>query len=81
MFGQCCFDVGDINCTLGTGTFIDINTGQVPHASIAGQSFLFSHNMYTAGWGRVKNVNMMFMLSPLFCMQIRFVMTYCSFIV
>ena len=36
MFGQCCFDVGDINITLGTGTFLDINTGQNPHASVAG---------------------------------------------
>ena len=36
MFGQCCFDVGDIKCTMGTGTFIDMNTGSNPHASLAG---------------------------------------------
>ncbi|XP_065066249.1 putative glycerol kinase 5 isoform X2 [Rhopilema esculentum] len=36
VFGQCCFNEGDINCTLGTGTFIDINTGLNPHASIGG---------------------------------------------
>ncbi|XP_060600237.1 putative glycerol kinase 5 isoform X2 [Ruditapes philippinarum] len=36
MFGECCFDVGDIKCTLGTGMFIDLNTGEEPHASIAG---------------------------------------------
>ncbi|KAK3699395.1 hypothetical protein QZH41_018550 [Actinostola sp. cb2023] len=36
MFGQCCFDVGDVKCTFGTGTFIDVNTGKFPHASIAG---------------------------------------------
>lgn len=36
MFGQCCFDVGDVKCTMGTGTFIDCNTGSKPHASIAG---------------------------------------------
>ncbi|KAK3584659.1 hypothetical protein CHS0354_001238 [Potamilus streckersoni] len=36
MFGQCCFDVGDIKCTMGTGTFIDVNTGSKPHASVAG---------------------------------------------
>lgn len=36
VFGQCCFDVGDINLTMGTGSFININTGQYPHASVAG---------------------------------------------
>ncbi|XP_067669796.1 putative glycerol kinase 5 [Haliotis asinina] len=36
MFGQCCFEVGDIKCTMGTGTFIDLNTGNKPHASVAG---------------------------------------------
>ncbi|XP_041357240.1 putative glycerol kinase 5 isoform X2 [Gigantopelta aegis] len=36
MFGQCCFDIGDVKCTLGTGTFIDLNTGSKPHASVAG---------------------------------------------
>eukprot|EP00794_Sanderia_malayensis_P009071 gene9071-10039_t len=36
VFGQCCFDEGDINCTLGTGTFIDINTGSTPHATLGG---------------------------------------------
>lgn len=36
MFGQCCFDVGDINLTMGTGSFININTGQYAHASVAG---------------------------------------------
>ncbi|XP_070172871.1 glycerol kinase 5-like [Littorina saxatilis] len=36
MFGQCCFQLGDVKCTLGTGTFLDINTGDKPHASVAG---------------------------------------------
>nr|XP_058973546.1 putative glycerol kinase 5 [Pocillopora verrucosa] len=36
VFGQCCFDAGDVNCTMGTGSFIDINTGPYPHASVAG---------------------------------------------
>lgn len=36
MFGQCCFRVGDVKCTMGTGTFLDVNTGRQPHASIAG---------------------------------------------
>ncbi|KAK3095083.1 hypothetical protein FSP39_010078 [Pinctada imbricata] len=36
MFGECCFNVGDVKCTMGTGTFLDLNTGKSPHASIAG---------------------------------------------
>ncbi|WAR28422.1 GLPK5-like protein [Mya arenaria] len=36
MFGECCFEVGDIKCTLGTGMFMDVNTGSQPHASVAG---------------------------------------------
>ena len=36
MFSQCCFNVGDVKCTMGTGTFIDTNTGDSVHASIAG---------------------------------------------
>lgn len=36
MFGQCCFGVGDVKCTLGGGAFITCNTGRKPHASVAG---------------------------------------------
>ncbi|XDV27077.1 hypothetical protein PO909_030670 [Leuciscus waleckii] len=36
MFGECCFDTGDVKITIGTGTFMDINTGNKPHTSIAG---------------------------------------------
>lgn len=36
MFGECCFKVGDVKCTLGTGSFININTGHTPHASFKG---------------------------------------------
>lgn len=35
-FGQCCFKAGDVKCTMGTGSFIDINTGVKPHASVNG---------------------------------------------
>ncbi|XP_040204722.1 putative glycerol kinase 5 isoform X2 [Rana temporaria] len=35
MFGQCCFDVGDVKLTMGTGTFMAINTGNNLHTSIA----------------------------------------------
>uniref|UniRef100_A0A8D0GYM2 Glycerol kinase 5 n=1 Tax=Sphenodon punctatus TaxID=8508 RepID=A0A8D0GYM2_SPHPU len=36
MFGECCFDLGDIKLTMGTGTFWDVNTGTKVHASRAG---------------------------------------------
>ena len=36
LFAQCCWDVGDIKVTLGTGTFLDINTGSYIHASTTG---------------------------------------------
>uniref|UniRef100_A0A8C9SJD0 Glycerol kinase 5 n=1 Tax=Scleropages formosus TaxID=113540 RepID=A0A8C9SJD0_SCLFO len=36
MFGECCFDTGDLKITMGTGTFMDINTGSKPHTSVAG---------------------------------------------
>ncbi|KAL4714940.1 hypothetical protein ACJJTC_003091 [Scirpophaga incertulas] len=36
MWGSCCFDVGDVKLTMGTGTFFDINTGSTPHASVSG---------------------------------------------
>uniref|UniRef100_A0AAQ4Q8Y3 Glycerol kinase 5 n=1 Tax=Gasterosteus aculeatus aculeatus TaxID=481459 RepID=A0AAQ4Q8Y3_GASAC len=36
MFGECCFDVGDVKITMGTGTFMNINTGSKPHTSVAG---------------------------------------------
>lgn len=37
MFGECCFDVGDVKITMGTGTFMNINTGRKPHTSVAGK--------------------------------------------
>ncbi|XP_057712971.1 putative glycerol kinase 5 isoform X2 [Corythoichthys intestinalis] len=36
MFGECCYDVGDVKITMGTGTFMDINTGSAPHTSVNG---------------------------------------------
>uniref|UniRef100_A0A3B1K3D1 Glycerol kinase 5 n=1 Tax=Astyanax mexicanus TaxID=7994 RepID=A0A3B1K3D1_ASTMX len=36
MFGECCFHTGDVKITMGTGTFMDINTGNKPHTSVAG---------------------------------------------
>ncbi|KAK7861772.1 hypothetical protein R5R35_010789 [Gryllus longicercus] len=35
-FGSCCFSKGDVKVTLGTGTFLDMNTGASAHASVAG---------------------------------------------
>lgn len=36
LFGSGCFDPGDLKVTMGTGTFVNINTGREPHASVAG---------------------------------------------
>ncbi|KAK0177977.1 hypothetical protein PV328_001970 [Microctonus aethiopoides] len=36
LFGSGCFQVGDVKVTMGTGTFLDINTGTQPHASATG---------------------------------------------
>ncbi|XP_043558724.1 putative glycerol kinase 5 isoform X3 [Chiloscyllium plagiosum] len=36
MFGECCFETGDVKLTMGTGTFMSINTGTKPHASVTG---------------------------------------------
>ncbi|XP_042314581.1 putative glycerol kinase 5 isoform X3 [Sceloporus undulatus] len=36
MFGQCCFDIGDLKVTMGTGSFWDINTGSKVHTSKKG---------------------------------------------
>lgn len=36
MFAQCCFNEGDVKLTMGTGSFVDINVGSTPHASIEG---------------------------------------------
>ncbi len=33
LFGQTCFDAGDVKCTFGTGSFILLNTGSKPVAS------------------------------------------------
>ncbi|RZF44686.1 hypothetical protein LSTR_LSTR000638 [Laodelphax striatellus] len=36
LFGSCCFQEGDAKVTIGTGSFLNVNTGRKPHASIAG---------------------------------------------
>jgi glycerol kinase len=33
LFGQACFQPGDVKCTFGTGSFILMNTGATPHTS------------------------------------------------
>lgn len=38
MFGECCFEAGDVKVTMGTGTFMNINTGSKPHTSLAGKN-------------------------------------------
>ncbi len=34
LFGEACFEKGSVKCTNGTGSFIDVNTGDEPMASI-----------------------------------------------
>ncbi|XP_015415402.1 PREDICTED: putative glycerol kinase 5 isoform X4 [Myotis davidii] len=36
MFGECCFQMGDVKLTMGTGTFLDINTGSNPQQNVGG---------------------------------------------
>ncbi|XP_024433650.1 glycerol kinase 5 isoform X3 [Desmodus rotundus] len=36
MFGECCFQTGDVKLTMGTGTFLDINTGNNPQQNAGG---------------------------------------------
>ncbi|XP_045440095.1 putative glycerol kinase 5 isoform X6 [Pipistrellus kuhlii] len=36
MFGECCFQTGDVKLTMGTGTFLDINTGSYPQQNVGG---------------------------------------------
>ncbi|XP_011296674.1 putative glycerol kinase 5 [Fopius arisanus] len=36
LFGSGCFHPGDLKVTMGTGTFLDVNTGCQTHASVAG---------------------------------------------
>lgn len=36
MWGTCCFQKGDIKVTLGTGSFLNVNTGSECSASILG---------------------------------------------
>lgn len=36
VFSQLCWEPGDMKCTLGTGTFMCINTADHPHASVRG---------------------------------------------
>lgn len=36
LFGQCCFDVGDVKNTYGTGCFLLMNTGEKPYDSKSG---------------------------------------------
>uniref|UniRef100_A0A8C4Q0B6 Carbohydrate kinase FGGY N-terminal domain-containing protein n=1 Tax=Eptatretus burgeri TaxID=7764 RepID=A0A8C4Q0B6_EPTBU len=35
MFGECCFTRGDVKLTMGTGTFVNMNTGEDPYTAVA----------------------------------------------
>lgn len=36
MWGSCCFNKGDVKLTLGTGSYMNVNSGSQCHASIHG---------------------------------------------
>ena len=44
LFGQCCFDVGELKNTYGTGAFLLMNTGDKPHITSSGL-------LTTIAWG------------------------------
>ena len=44
LFGQCCFDVGELKNTYGTGAFLLMNTGDKPHITSSGL-------LTTVAWG------------------------------
>lgn len=44
LFGQCCFDVGELKNTYGTGAFLLMNTGNEPHITTDGL-------LTTIAWG------------------------------
>lgn len=43
LFGSGCFNPGDLKITMGTGTFVNVNTGRTPHASVAGKFLINSY--------------------------------------
>lgn len=45
LFGEACFEVGSVKCTNGTGTFIDMNTGDEAIASIHNMTPLIAWKM------------------------------------
>lgn len=38
LYGSFGFERGDVKITLGTGAFMDVNTGSKPHASVKGEN-------------------------------------------
>lgn len=36
LYGSGCFQPGSLKLTMGTGSFLNVNTGNEPHASVAG---------------------------------------------
>lgn len=37
-FGSGCFEPGNLKVTMGTGSFVSVNTGKQPHASVTGET-------------------------------------------
>ncbi|XP_058460929.1 putative glycerol kinase 5 isoform X2 [Malaya genurostris] len=45
MWGNCCFEKGDVKITLGTGSFLNVNTGSTCLASVHGLYPLVGHKL------------------------------------
>jgi len=46
LFGSGCFKPGDLKLTMGTGSFVNVNTGSEPHASMTGKSLSITWKIY-----------------------------------
>lgn len=46
LFGSGCMQPGDLKITLGTGTFMNVNSGRKLHASVAGDFSIRINNCF-----------------------------------
>ena len=40
LFGSFCFECGDVRLSMGTGSFLSMNTGRNPHCSVSGNAIV-----------------------------------------
>ncbi|PBC34051.1 Putative glycerol kinase [Apis cerana cerana] len=67
LFGSMCMQPGDLKITMGTGTFLNVNTGDIPHASVA--VILTGKNRSISGSSSVNNISKENRLYPLIAWQ------------